>query len=170
MHKSLVEMGEEWDLTIFDHQNLGLNWGFTKNWDNRNDQQLIFSSGLQVTHFWNPLDRWPCTMYIHMPCNLTRFINEPSTSWKKLDCAWPSGGIYRHKFYQVLPINFLAEEWWYMDMTWIWWYQEPMVHRLVEVPGWGDWSAFPPLTLQVSCSSSLGQVLACLMVTPISEP
>ena len=57
MDKSLVEMGEEWDLTIFDHQNLVLNWVFTKNWDNRNDQQLIFSSGLQVTHFWNPLDR-----------------------------------------------------------------------------------------------------------------
>ena len=48
-------------------------------------------------------------------------------------------------------------------------HQEPMVHRLVEVAG-GDWSAFPPLILQVSCSSSLGQVLACLMVTPISEP
>jgi hypothetical protein len=61
-------MGEEWDLTIFDHQNLGLNWGFTKNWDNRNDQQLIFPAGFRSPIFGIPLidDHAPCTSICHV--------------------------------------------------------------------------------------------------------
>ena len=68
MDKSLVEMGEEWDLTIFDHQNLVLNWVFTKNWDNRNDQQLIFPAGFRSPIFGIPLidDHAPCTSICHV--------------------------------------------------------------------------------------------------------